>query len=134
MTAVRPSDPTAGRLRVLVMEDEMMIAFDLEDRLKELGYDVAGPFAEISTGLSIAAELLDFAMLDINLAGLAVYPVARRLRARKIPFAFLSGQESSDLPGEWRGVPVLEKPFSREALEKVVTALSLAARERRHQL
>jgi DNA-binding response OmpR family regulator len=117
----------SGRAQVLIVEDEMMIAFGIEDCLRSLGYCIAGPFGEIDAALSAAAEPLDFALLDVSIMGGTTYSIAERLRACSIPFAFLSAQSASDLPEEWSGVPVLQKPFSEMDLTNLLAALSRGA-------
>jgi len=99
-------------LRVLIVEDEMLLAFMLQDMLAEWGCAVVGPAGRVAKALSLAgSEALDGAILDVNLAGAEVYPVARALAARHIPFIFVSGFAASRLPKEWRDRPTLKKPF-----------------------
>jgi DNA-binding response OmpR family regulator len=110
-------------LRVLVVEDEMLIAFFIEDCLNKLGYEVVGPACRVANAsLLVNTEAFDLALLDINVAGEEIYPVASELRTRGIPFIFLSGYGSSCLSGEWKNSPILPKPFAPEALEKAVIA------------
>jgi DNA-binding response OmpR family regulator len=99
-------------LRVLIVEDEVLLAFMLQDMLAEWGCAVVGPAGRVAKALSLAgSEALDGAILDVNLAGTEVYPVARALAARHIPFIFVSGFAPSRLPREWRDRPTLQKPF-----------------------
>jgi CheY-like chemotaxis protein len=99
-------------LRVLVVEDEMLLAFLLNDLLVEWGCAVVGPAGHVSKAMVLAgSEELDGAILDVNLAGSDVYPVAQALAARGIPFIFVSGYAASRLPPEWRQRPTLQKPF-----------------------
>jgi DNA-binding response OmpR family regulator len=99
-------------LRVLIVEDEVLLAFMLQDMLAEWGCAVVGPAGRVARALSLAgSETLDGAILDVNLAGTEVYPVARALAARQIPFIFVSGFAARRLPTEWRNRPILQKPF-----------------------
>jgi CheY-like chemotaxis protein len=113
MTAAsRENDGLPSGLRVLIVEDEMLLAFMLQDMLAEWGCAVVGPAGRVPKALSLAgSEALDGAILDVNVAGTEVYPVARTLAARRIPFIFVSGYAASRLPKEWRDRPTLQKPF-----------------------
>ena len=111
-------------LRVLLVEDEMMVAMLLEDMLADLGHAVVGPISRVDRAVEAARrEPLDAAILDVNLDGQEVYPVAEALAARGIPFAFATGYGSEGLREPWRGRPVLRKPFRRGDLDRVMTAL-----------
>lgn len=103
---------TGEPLRILVVEDEMMIAFFIEDCLNTLGHTVVGPASRVANALRLLeTETFDLALLDINVAGEEIYPVANELKARGIPFVFLSGYGSRGLRGEWVGSAILAKPF-----------------------
>lgn len=105
------------RFRVLVVEDEMLLAMLMEDTIADFGCDVVGPVARVADGVRLAnTERLDGAILDINVAGTDVYPVARELAERRIPFIFVSGYGAGILPHEWRGRPTLQKPFDPKDL------------------
>ncbi|WP_428485505.1 response regulator [Rhodopila sp.] len=101
----------AGK-HVLVVEDEMLIAMLIEDMLVDQGCTVIGPFNTLASALDAArTERFDLAILDVNLAGEKVYPVAEALTARHIPFLFLSGYGDTAIPkgkSTWR---VCSKPF-----------------------
>jgi|SRR6185437_2824656 len=110
------------RLRVLVVEDEMLLAMLMEDTIADFGCDVVGPVARVADGVRLAnTERLDGAILDINVAGTDVFPVARELAERRIPFIFVSGYDSGHLPDEWRGRPTLQKPFHPQDLAQSMT-------------
>ncbi len=101
-------------LRVLVVEDEPVVAMYLEDLLEALGCQTIGPASRLSDGLALAEDNgFDVAILDINLGGERSTPIAEALRARGVPFAFASGYGA---PPEGFGdeVPMIEKPY-REA-------------------
>ena len=110
--------------RILVVEDEALIAMLVEDALLEAGAQVLGPAATVEEALALfEAEHPDAAVLDINLAGQASTPVADRLVEHKVPFVVATGYGAAGLPERHRGVPVLAKPYDpRElisALEQV---------------
>jgi CheY-like chemotaxis protein len=114
MTGVDPlpaSEPLAG-LRILIVEDEAMIALLIQDVLEEIGSVVIGPASRIPAALDlIAAEAIDLAVLDLNLAGQSVYPVAEVLAERGIPFVFITGYGQVSIDERWRNRPSLPKPF-----------------------
>jgi len=107
--------------RVLVVEDEMLVAMNIEDILLELGAIVVGPAMRLETALDLAqvAEL-DVAMLDVNLHGGRSYPVAEVLRARGLPFIFATGYGHTDDDGTFGEVPTLAKPFRSQDLERLL--------------
>ena len=102
----------AGR-RILVVEDEMMIAMLVEDMLLELGCTVVGPVHALAEALELARTEpgLDAALLDVNLAGQPVFPVADALREKGVPAIFSTGYGDAGLREVDRGSPVLQKPF-----------------------
>jgi CheY-like chemotaxis protein len=113
--------------RVLVIEDESLVAMLLETILEDLGCEVVGPESNIDDGLAAAhaADGLDAALLDVNVAGREVFPVAEALLARNIPFVFSTGYGESGLPPHWRGRPTIQKPFTevtiRDALIRAIS-------------
>jgi CheY-like chemotaxis protein len=108
--------PFAGR-RVLVVEDEMIVAWLLEDMLADLGCVVVGPAASINEALAmIDAEAFDVAVLDVNLNGKTSYPIADVLVTRGVPFLFSTGYDKDRLLDDYRIFPVLQKPFHRSEL------------------
>ncbi len=111
-------------LRVLVVEDDMLIAVCIEEVLQGLGCVVVGPVSKLDAAMRMADdEALDAAILDINIRGGHVYPVAERLRARGIPFALASGYGDWALPEAFRNQPRLTKPFKAQELEAQVLSL-----------
>ncbi len=117
---------TAG-LRVLVVEDETLVAMLIEDMLGDLGCQVVGPAANVEEALDLAAAGgIDCAVLDVNLAGRSVFPVADRLRELGVPFAFATGYGDAGLRAADQGSPVLQKPFREADLAQVLEALSAA--------
>jgi CheY-like chemotaxis protein len=110
--------------RVLVVEDEMLIAMMLEDMLVELGYQVVGPVARLERALdAVRREHLDAALLDVSLDGEAVYPVAVELAARGVPFVFATGYSGLVIQEPWRDRPLLRKPFESEVLRRAFAQL-----------
>jgi DNA-binding response OmpR family regulator len=119
MKTTSPQQSSQGRFRVLVVEDEMFLAMFMQDSLADFGYDVVGPVARVAHAVKLASsERLDGAILDINVAGAEVFPVARELAERSIPFIFVSGYDADNLPQEWRSRPTLQKPFQPQDLAR----------------
>ncbi len=111
-------------LRVLVVEDEMMVSMLIEDMLTDLGCAVVGP----ASRLDEAAELvrtseLDCAVLDVNLGGQPIFPLADLLRERGKPFAFATGYGDAGVRDVDKGTPVLQKPFREGDLARVLAEL-----------
>src|SRR6202140_1635700 len=124
------NSPFSAR-RVLVVEDEMIVAWLLEDILSDLGCAVVGPAASVKQGLAmIGAEVIDAAVLDVNLDGEMSYPVADALAARGVPFVFSTGYDKDRLLDGYRVFPVLQKPFHRSELSDILAKL-LAPKEPR---
>lgn len=109
---------------VLVVEDEMLVALMLEGMLKDLGYRVIKAARVARAVAMAAAEAIDVAILDVNLAGVSSYPVAEALRRRGIPFVVASGYDPARLGGEFRDTAVLQKPYlSRDVQRMLADAL-----------
>ena len=125
---VTTEDITAPR-NILILEDEMLIALDIEQMLVALGHNIAALCTRIPAALVAASgQDIDFAVLDINVAGVLSFPVARILRDRKVPFLFLSGYGARGLIDGFTDAPVLTKPFSQGELEQMVaSALAIDA-------
>jgi two-component SAPR family response regulator len=116
--------PAPHPLRILLVEDEMMVAMLVEDILVDIGHTVVGPLAHLDKAMAAARdEVLDLAILDVNINGGEIYPVAEVLAARGIPFAFATGYGVLGLREDWQGRPTLQKPFRREDLCRVVHEL-----------
>jgi DNA-binding response OmpR family regulator len=114
---------TAGT-RFLVVEDETLIAVLIEDALLEMGCEVAGLVGKLDAAIQLAdTGKFDAAILDVTVRGGKIYPVAERLVARGIPFAFSSGYGDWALPESLRNRPRLTKPFTLTALQEQVRAL-----------
>ncbi|HEY1560005.1 MAG TPA: response regulator [Caulobacteraceae bacterium] len=111
----------AGR-RVLLVEDEAMIALLLEDMLSDLGCEVVGPAYSFAPAMEFAASdtPIDVAILDVNLAGQPVFEVADTLKAKGVPIVFSSGYGASGLREADRNAPVLPKPFKLQDLAEAL--------------
>lgn len=116
-------EPLQGR-RILVVEDEMMIAMLVEDMLDELGCTVVGPAHALPAALDLASgpTEIDAALLDINLGGQPVFAIADALRARGVPMIFSTGYGEAGLRDVDRGSPVLQKPFRANDLADALNA------------
>jgi DNA-binding response OmpR family regulator len=109
--------------RILVVEDEFLLALQLEELLQSRGCTVLGPFKSLEDAMAASREPFDLAILDINLKGTMVYPLADDLLARGRPFLFLSGYTLSNLPERFRSAVRLGKPCEPETLIKAVQSL-----------
>lgn len=110
--------------RILVVDDEPLIAMLLGDWLEELGCDMIGPAESVGTALDFTGSMtLDGAILDVTLGHETSYPVAEALRERAVPFAFATGHDGSDLDDRFKGAPLLPKPFDFAQVKAVVAAL-----------
>ncbi|WP_312366205.1 response regulator [Ensifer sp.] len=110
----------------MIVEDEMLVAMLIEDVVAELGHQIVGPAMRLETAL-VAAEKedLDFAILDINLAGKQSFPVADILSMRGIPFMFASGYGADGLVDPYRSALILQKPIAPEEIARVLMRLSI---------
>lgn len=100
----------------------MCLAMVLSDLLEEVGYEVVSA-GRLADAQRFAVERFDVAILDINLGGELVYPVARTLREGGVPFVFASAYGASGLPAEFREVPVVQKPYSAEGITRAIALL-----------
>lgn len=111
-----------ARTRVLIVEDETLVAMMLEDMLGQLDCEVIGVAPRLGQAKRICdTRHFDCALLDVNLAGEPVYPLAQRLSERGTPFVFVTGYDRPDMLKQFRGKPVLRKPFDVETLERALT-------------
>ncbi len=100
----------------------MCLAMVLSDLLEDEGYEVVSA-GRLADAQRVATQRFDVAILDINLGGDLVYPVARTLHERGVPFVFASAYGASGLPAEFRGVPVVQKPYSAQAISHAIAGL-----------
>ena len=125
MTSATQLQSATPAKRILVVEDELMIRMLLEDMLGELGYTVAAEAARIEEALEAAKNAdFDIAILDVNLNGQPISPVADALVARGMPFVCATGYGERGLPEPYRDRPTLKKPFQMDGLKQMLqTAL-----------
>ncbi len=117
------SGPLAGR-RVLIVEDEVILAWALDEMVSELGGTVVGPAARVEHALElIREEQLDVAILDVNLNGAKCYPLADALLARQVPFLLATAYGQEGITRDYRAHPRLQKPFTAEELGTAMSAL-----------
>ena len=112
-------------LRILIVEDEAAISLLLEDMLLDFGCEVVGPAGRLAAALDLAAsETFDLAILDVNVAGESIYPVAEALEQRNVPFVFSTGYGSAGIKDGYRDRPVVQKPFAQSDLrQRLLSAL-----------
>lgn len=104
--------------KILVVEDEPLIALLIADWLQELQYEVAGTAATAVDALRIADKMpLDAALLDVNLGGDESFTLADALATRGITVAFITGRDANNLPERFKGAQVLAKPFEFTAIQ-----------------
>jgi DNA-binding response OmpR family regulator len=103
--------------RVLLVEDEFFVSKVLARDLRQAGYEVVGPYATVADAMSaVQSQTFDGAILDINLKGQLVYPVAEELVRRQMPFMFLTGYADINMPEQFRVYQRLAKPANRTVL------------------
>jgi CheY-like chemotaxis protein len=122
-----PTRPPRGS--VFLVEDEVMIRMMVADMLEELGFSIAAEAGEINDAIRLAQSAeFDLAILDVNVNGKVISPVADLIHARNRPFIFATGYGSSGLPEQYRDRPSLQKPFQVDTLAKMIeSALRNAA-------
>ena len=110
--------------RVLIVEDEYFLADDMAQALQKLGAQVIGPVPTPDKALALLTDKpVDAAILDINLKGRMVFPVADALREQGIPFVFATGYDAAAVPETYKDVPRWEKPFDPAALASALPSL-----------
>ena len=119
-SAAAPSE----QKRVLLVEDETLVAMMMREMLIDLGYAVVGPMNDKESALEAAKQSnIDCAILDLNLDGFASYPIADELAARAIPFLFLTGYDKEAVDRRYASVPLLQKPVDEQSLRQAISAL-----------
>jgi CheY-like chemotaxis protein len=112
---------TERKLKVLIVEDEAIVALHLEDPVTDLGYDVVATAGRVDSATRLAATLpLDLAIVDLNLNGERTDPVADILAARGVAIVFATGYGAAALDKRWADVPTLQKPFQSSELERAI--------------
>lgn len=118
------SDNTLSGCRVLIVEDEHLLAMDLEDALKTYGARIIGPYGELDAACRRAArDHFDVGIIDINLRNEAAYPVADELMRQRIPFCFCTGYHASVVPRRFMGARVFQKPYDTSEVVKHIGLL-----------
>ncbi len=111
-------------IRILVVEDEFLLAIDIESAIRQAGGEVVGPVVSLEEAVATAErEQLNAAVLDLNLRGEMSYPVAEVLKSRHIPFLFATGYTENRLPQSLQCRPCLRKPFTWGALTSALERL-----------
>jgi CheY-like chemotaxis protein len=107
-----------GAPSVMIVEDEMLVALDLQESVKALGYEVVGPYGRLAEAIEGAeTQAVDFAILDLNLNGEMTYDLAEQLEKRGIPIVFTTGYEADAITSRFNNCRVLNKPVVRDVLE-----------------
>ena len=121
MRAMKKTRAPGEPVRLLLVEDEALIALMLEDMVEGMGCAVTALAPRVSLGVAMAdSGQFDVAILDVNVAGENVEPVAERLAARGVPFIFATGYGEAGVPLRYRDRPVVAKPFRSEQLEAAI--------------
>jgi two-component sensor histidine kinase/CheY-like chemotaxis protein len=126
-----PVSPVAagaqGDARILLVEDEMTVGIFMHELLRAVGYEATLPLARLQDAMAAAREKkFDCAVLDMNLNGEMVYPLADLLKGQQVPFLFLTGYAADSIDGRFGDVPVLQKPVAQEVLVRTLTAMMAA--------
>lgn len=121
---------TADRLKILLVEDEILVALVLEDSIEGLGHEIVATAGTVQHALDIVKQKrLDLAILDVNVAGQHVFPVADLLAERGIPFCFATGYGKRGLKAPYQDCPVLMKPFTERQLAEMIARIFAPAPE-----
>lgn len=121
MSSSADSGESLAGLRILLVEDEGAISLLLESLLEAAGCAVVGPASSLVEAQRLAeAAQIDLALLDVNVGGHQIYPVAERLSSRRIPIIFSTGYGPDGLDPRWKRTPVLVKPFTARQLESML--------------
>ncbi|HWY63989.1 MAG TPA: response regulator [Rhizomicrobium sp.] len=109
----------SAKPRVLIVEDEIVVALFLEDVLDEFGYQVAGVVTQLDDAMARDQDY-DIALLDVHINGRNVFDFADMLAVRGIPFVFATGYGERGIPERHRSSPVLQKPFQPDELKRIL--------------
>jgi CheY-like chemotaxis protein len=111
--------------RILIVEDEIIVAMFMEDVLAEFGYEVAGVVSHLDEAMARTPDY-DLAVLDVHLNGRDVFDFADKLTVEEIPFIFATGYGMRGIPERHRGCPVLQKPFQPADLKRALELINSA--------
>ncbi|WP_407189374.1 response regulator [Bradyrhizobium centrosematis] len=119
-----PRGPLAGR-RIFIVEDEYFLADDIGNAFRALGAEIAGPAGHFEDAVKILNDgsVLDAAVLDVNIRSDMIFPVARELKVRGVPFVFTTGYDKVAVGPEFHDVPLLEKPIDLPAMAQKLASL-----------
>lgn len=111
-----PAPDKFDGLRIFVVEDEALVAMNLEMILEDLGCRVIGPAMRFDRAEEMVANGIaaDAAILDVNIGGREVFPLAEGLAAMRVPIVFTTGYDQSGIPDAWHNRPILQKPYTTE--------------------
>lgn len=111
--------------RILVVEDEALVALYLEDILRDLGFDVVGPLMRLEPALAEAGRGIEAhaAILDVNIGGQKVFPLADRLEKAGMPLVFATGYGRASIEPRWHRYPILQKPYSTDEVSRALAAV-----------
>jgi DNA-binding response OmpR family regulator len=120
--------PPAGGRPILLVEDEPMISMMLADMLSENGHQIDGPYSRCGEALAAATNNdLQAGILDINVRGETIYPIAEMLTERKIPFVFVTGYSADSIDPRFHHIPVLQKPVEPQSILAALASSSARA-------
>src|SRR5689334_10901070 len=116
--------PLTGR-KIMIVEDEYFLADDLAREFARQGAEIVGPLGEVADAIELlqAGTRIDAALLDINVRNQLIFPLARALRQRRIPFAFTTGYDKGWVDPEFADVPLCKKPFDMAAVASCLIGL-----------
>ena len=120
--------------RILLIEDEFLVAEEMSEEIRDLGVEVIGPFASIDEAVEAlqSRDDIDGALIDINLNGVCAYPVADELLARDVPFAFTTVYDHASIADRYGQIPYVNKPVAAHVLKQTIrTVLGLGATGRK---
>lgn len=113
-----------SRTSILLVEDEVMIRMMVADMLEELGYTISAEAGDIDEGVRLVQTTdFDIAILDVNVNGKVITPVAEAVQLRGRPFVFATGYGAQGLPQKFRDRPTLQKPFQIETLARTIESV-----------